>query len=143
MKQIKFIGILVITLMMSSITFGQKVEKDSVTQPKYNLLLGKDSGKSLTNENLCIIIGSGEEAINSKGKDMLWVVDWNEPLLKVYPEVLVSLKKYRENFIDTKKDTKETRTTLLETIIKEVDYNNQVMAIKYRRLMSEYDSPGK
>ena len=73
----------------------------------YNTLIGEGAGESLTNESYCVIIGHDSTAQNIKGEDMLWYVDWDEPLLNVGYKCI--LKQYLREYIETGKDTKENR----------------------------------
>jgi len=59
----------------------------------------------------CILVGL------SKGKDMIWMVDWNEPYLKITPKIKAKLKQYYNEVIIKGKDCEELRFNLHREIV--------------------------
>lgn len=62
----------------------------------------------LTRESYCIIIGSDSIVKNLSGKDKIWYVDYNEPLLILFPGIERLFKTY-----DKKNDSKANRIKLI------------------------------
>ena len=89
----------------------------NVPQGDYNICIGINAGLYLTNENYCVIVGHRSAQINIKGKDMIWMIDWDEPYLT--PQVKAILLDYQNNFILTGKDNKKSRSELILKIIKQ------------------------
>ena len=89
----------------------------NIPHGQFNILIGNGAGKYITNESYCIIVGHNKLAVNSKGKDMIWLVDWNEPYLKSNLDIKIILLNYYNSFIKTKKDSKNYRVGLALRII--------------------------
>ena len=99
---------------MKSTTTGNGM---NIPNGGFNILIGNGAGKYLTNESYCVIIGHNKLAVNSKGKDMIWLVDWNEPYLVTNPDIKIILLDYYKSFVKTKKDSKDYRAGLALRII--------------------------
>ena len=90
----------------------------------HNILIGVNAGMFITNESYCVIIGHDSLAINAKGKDMIWQVDWNEPYILKNPDIKIILEDYYKRFILTNKDDKDYRLGL---VFKIINRNNKLI----------------
>lgn len=81
-----------------------------------NIYIGKNAGQQAINETLCVVVGHSKKHINARGKDMAWLVDWNEPYLVQHPEIKLLLWKYYNDYIKSGLDTRETRAELIEAV---------------------------
>jgi len=82
-----------------------------------NIIMGNGAGKYLTTESYCVIIGHDSLAINAKGNDLIWIVDWDEPYLCEKPSVKTILLQYYNDFIKTKKDDRSNRAAMVSRVI--------------------------
>lgn len=78
----------------------------------YNFCMGEGAGTYLMNERLCVIVGHSKKHIEARGDDMIWLVDWNEPLLKNNQYVKVTLKQYYDEVVIKGLDNVEKRKDL-------------------------------
>ncbi len=118
--------IILILLLLPMFSVGQmriEVFDDTVTIGRYglyNVCLGKTAGKYLALEKYCIIVGSNiSDSLNRsfKGRDMVWYVDYDEPLLKKDPEIKFMLFTYEERVIKTGNDVPGLRKMLNHAIM--------------------------
>jgi hypothetical protein len=84
----------------------------------YNICIGLNAGKYLSYESYCVIVGSGDKQINARGKDMIWVVDWDDSVLNNHRSIKNIIYKYYTNYILTSKDNKKNRKQLVLSIIR-------------------------
>jgi len=83
----------------------------------FNVAIGREAGKYLTTESYCVIVGHDSTAINIKGEDMIWYVNWDEPLLLINKDIKQILFQYYTDYIKTGKDDKDFRAGLVLRII--------------------------
>lgn len=83
----------------------------------FNVLIGKNAGKYMTAESYCVIVGHDSIHLNAKGRDMIWIVDWDEPYLCTHPDIKKILCDYYNDFIVTGKDDKHYRSGMILRII--------------------------
>jgi hypothetical protein len=96
---------------------------DSTEFSHNNICIGKNAGLKFIYESYCVIVGSGKEMANAKGKNMIWLVDWDEPWLKKIPKIKTALKDYYDNVIKKGKDSKQLREVLSNYVTKIVQLN--------------------
>lgn len=85
----------------------------------YNVCIGKKAGDHLINEKYCVIVGSDIPDSIKKTfikRDMVWYVDYNEPLLEDQPELKLMLFTYEERVINTGNDLPMLRKMLNQAI---------------------------
>ncbi|MEO6304655.1 MAG: hypothetical protein ABIP51_15955 [Bacteroidia bacterium] len=100
---------IIILLFLISISFNTKSQITGILRGGWNVCIGRNAGWYLTTESFCTIIGHDSTAINLKGKDLLWYVDYKESLLT---NDMISLLKNYEPLVGTKEDTRENRISL-------------------------------
>lgn len=78
-----------------------------------NILIGHDAGKYLTLESYCVIIGRDSIHVNTKGNNLIWIVDYSEPFLLNNPDIKDMILNYENNVIKKGKDNMQSRCCLV------------------------------
>lgn len=120
-------------LFCQNTSIGYKSQYDSVTgngmnipHGIFNVIIGYGAGKYLTTESYCVIVGHDSIAVNTKGKDMVWYVNWDEPLLIMHPDIKKILFDYYLEYIKTGKDDKHYRSGM---ILRVINRNNKLIGV--------------
>lgn len=87
----------------------------------FNVIIGKEAGKYITTESYCVIVGHDSIHVNARRKDMMWLVDWNEPYLCQNPDIKEILTDYYNNFVKTGKDDKHYRLSMVLRIVNRIN----------------------
>jgi len=82
----------------------------------YNVLIGEGVGKNFTHEEFCVIVGHDSIAVNAQGKDMMWIVNWNEPYLLQNPEIKTLLEEYDNSIRKKALDSPANRIRLVLSV---------------------------
>lgn len=90
-------------------------EGDKVPIGSYNIIFGRGAGKNYIG-SYSVIVGVHECEGN-----MLWLVDWNEPYLNLYPGIKLLLMDYERDVIIPGFDSKECRVELMESVKQELN----------------------
>jgi len=73
----------------------------------YNICIGRYAGLYLRNEKYCVIVGSDSASTNVYGRNMIWQVDFEHPLLSKKQKK--ELKLYYKKWVVTGKDNIKSR----------------------------------
>jgi len=78
----------------------------------YNICIGRQAGFYLRNEKYCVIVGSDSASTNVYGRDMIWQVDFEHPILS--KEQKKELKLYYKKWVVAGKDNIKSRIELFK-----------------------------
>jgi len=124
---IAIIGAVLIIISILGVCFfvGNNIKKNKMVENPsyikiYNLCIGFNAGKYLTNESYCVIVGNDSISTNLHEYNMIWYVDWNEYCLNENEDIKIILLQYYKDYILAGNDSEESRSEMIRHI--SVDY---------------------